>query len=114
MGHVAHLRRAAAPEGLAQAYIIGADFVEAAVRRSSSATTFYGHGLSETLCAVAAETRRHRLRLSGQRPGTLWRRRVRRSGRAVSIEEKPAKPKSHWAVTGLYFYDERVVEYAAD
>ena len=58
--------------------------------------------------------RRHRVRLSGARPGTLWRgRRSTPTGRAVDIVEKPPHPPSHWAVTGLYFYDHRVTEFAA-
>ena len=105
------------PEGLAQAFTIGADFVRG--RRSALVlgdNLFYGHGLSQTLCEVA----------SRREPGaTVFAYRVSdperygvvsldASGRAVTIEEKPKKPKSPWAVTGLYFYDERVVDYAAE
>ncbi|WP_036284075.1 glucose-1-phosphate thymidylyltransferase RfbA [Methylocystis sp. ATCC 49242] len=101
------------PEGLAQAYIIGAEFVEG--RHSVlilGDNIFYGHGLPEAL------------QLSPQSSATVFAYHVRdperygvvdfdASGRAVSIEEKPAKPKSNWAVTGLYFYDTRAAEFAA-
>jgi len=101
------------PGGLAQAYVIGAEFVEG---RDSvlilGDNIFYGHGLPEAL------------RLSSQSSATVFAYHVRdperygvvefdAAGRAVSIEEKPAKPKSNWAVTGLYFYDGRAAEFAA-
>ncbi len=77
---------------------------------------FYGHGLTELLrAAVARDAGRDGLRLSRQRSGALRRGRVRQpTCKAVSIEEKPAQPKSNWAVTGLYFYDAEVVEIAAN
>jgi glucose-1-phosphate thymidylyltransferase len=103
------------PEGLAQAYTIGADFV----RGGPSAlilgdNLYYGHGLPELLRAAAA-------RRSGatvfayrvddpQRYGVVA---FDGAGKATSIEEKPLKPQSNYAVTGLYFYDERVVDIAA-
>jgi glucose-1-phosphate thymidylyltransferase len=103
-----------APEGLAQAFHIGADFVGS----DPSALVlgdniFYGHGLPEELNAADART-------SG---ATVFGYRVSNpsdygvvafdaDGRAVSIEEKPADPKSNYAVTGLYFYDGEVVERA--
>ncbi|MEL6297153.1 MAG: glucose-1-phosphate thymidylyltransferase RfbA [Pseudomonadota bacterium] len=104
------------PEGLAQAYTIGADFVG----RDPSAlilgdNIFYGHGMTELLARAAA-------RNSGasvfayqvgdpERYGIVE---LDADARAISIEEKPAKPKSDWAVTGLYFYDQRVVDIARD
>jgi glucose-1-phosphate thymidylyltransferase len=103
------------PEGLAQAYIIGADFV--AGRPSVlilGDNIFYGHGLVEAL----------RPATTGARGATIFAYHVRDPerygvvtfdalGRATSLEEKPKAPKSNWAVTGLYFYDEHVVEIAA-
>lgn len=103
------------PNGLAQAFIIGADFIgddPAALILGDN--IFYGHGLADR-CTVAAE------RTEGatvfayevedpQRYGVVSFDPA--SGLAHSIEEKPQHPKSHWAVTGLYFYDNSVVEIA--
>lgn len=102
------------PEGLAQAFLIG----EAFIGQDASAlilgdNIFFGYSLSEQLKAASA----------GQRGATVFAYRVSdpgrygvvefdRTGRAVSIEEKPLKPKSQFAVTGLYFYDNDVVEIA--
>ena len=102
------------PEGLAQAFILGADFV--AGRPSCLVlgdNIFYGHQMSKDLQRVCA-------RESGatvfayhvrdpQRYGVVE---LDQGGKAISLEEKPAKPKSHYAVTGLYFYDADVVEIA--
>jgi glucose-1-phosphate thymidylyltransferase len=102
------------PDGLAQAYVLGADFVG---DRPSALVLgdniFYGHGLVD-LCRHA------RARASG---ATVFAYRVQdperygvvefdAAGKAISIEEKPARPKSKFAVTGLYFYDAEVVEIA--
>lgn len=103
------------PDGLAQAYIIGADFV--AGRESAlilGDNLFYGHGVSEMFRAAGDKT-------SGatvfayhvndpERYGVVE---FDDAGRALSIEEKPRKPKSSWAVTGLYFYDGKAVDIAA-
>jgi glucose-1-phosphate thymidylyltransferase len=109
-------RKQLRPEGLAQAYIIGADFVG----NSSSAlilgdNLYFGHGLGEALARVAARTKgatvfAYRV-ADPQRYGVVE---FDSSGRATTIVEKPAQPKSNWAVTGLYFYDERVIDIAAN
>ena len=102
------------PEGLAQAYIIGAEFVEG--RRSVLVlgdNIFYGHGLTETL----KEPKQSGATVFAYHVSDPERYGVvdfDEQGRALSIEEKPAKPKSNWAVTGLYFYDERAAKYAAN
>ena len=102
------------PEGLAQAFILGADFV--AGRPSClilGDNIYYGHQLSKDLQAANARTEgatifAYHVR-DPQRYGVVE---LDAGGRPVSIEEKPAQPKSHLAVTGLYFYDTDVVEIA--
>ena len=104
------------PEGLAQAFIIGRDFVGAGpVALVLGDNIFYGHGLSALLQEAAQP-----------RPGaTVFAYQVRNpqaygvvafdaAGNAVSIEEKPANPSSQWAVTGLYFYDNAVIDLARE
>lgn len=102
------------PDGLAQAFLLGADFIgEDSVAMVLGDNIFHGHGLTERLRAAAEKE-------SGatvfgyyvedpQRFGVVE---FNAEGKAVSLEEKPAVPKSNYAVTGLYFYDNRVVEYA--
>lgn len=102
------------PEGLAQSYIIGAEFVEG--RRSALVlgdNIFYGHGLTETLKEpkqAGATVFAYHVS-DPERYGVVD---FDNAGRARSIEEKPTKPKSNWAVTGLYFYDEHAPRYAAN
>jgi glucose-1-phosphate thymidylyltransferase len=103
------------PEGLAQAYTIGAPFVDGHCSALVLGDNiFYGHGLTETLVAArrretGATVFAYHVR-DPQRYGVVE---FDRDGRAISLEEKPAAPKSNWAVTGLYFYDRRAPEYAA-
>lgn len=103
------------PEGLAQAYIIGADFVGT----NPSAlilgdNIYYGHGLMDLMQsgggARGARVFAYHV-VDPERYGVVD---FDSSMKAISIEEKPAAPKSNWAVTGLYFYDNQVVDFAAD
>ncbi|MCQ2402014.1 MAG: glucose-1-phosphate thymidylyltransferase RfbA [Lachnospiraceae bacterium] len=105
------------PDGLAQAFIIGADFIgNDTVAMVLGDNIFSGNGLKKRLNqAVANATQGRGATVFGyyvddpERFGIVE---FDKEGRAVSIEEKPAKPKSNYCVTGLYFYDNRVVEYA--
>ena len=102
------------PDGLAQAFLIGEQFIgDDSVCLVLGDNIFHGHGLSETLQKAANQP-------SGatvfgyyvQDPERYGVVEFDRDGKAVSIEEKPAEPKSNYAVTGLYFYDNQVVEIA--
>ena len=104
------------PGGIAQAFLIGRDFIGSdAVALVLGDNIFYGHGLPDSL------------RVATQRTGgaTIFAYQVRNpeqygvvefdtQGRAIGLEEKPAKPRSSYAVTGLYFYDNQIVSIAAD
>jgi len=105
------------PDGLAQAFIIGADFIGGdSVTMVLGDNIFAGHGLKKRLNEAVANA-------EGGNGATVFGYYVDdperfgivefdENGKAISIEEKPEKPKSNYCVTGLYFYDNRVVEYA--
>lgn len=104
------------PDGLAQAYIIGADFV--AGQQSAlilGDNIYHGHGLPEIL--ASASSRKEGASVFAyhvndpERYGVVS---FDMNMKAETIEEKPESPKSNWAVTGLYFYDEKVVDIAAN
>ncbi len=103
------------PDGLAQAFIIGRDFIgKDGCALILGDNIFYGHGLVDRLTAAAA-------RDDGATVFAYWVKDPHRygvvefdaAGQAVAIEEKPARPRSNYAVTGLYFYDNAVVDIAA-
>ena len=103
------------PEGLAQAFIIGREFVgKDNVCLILGDNIFYGHGLPDRL--RDAYSRKEGVTVFGywvrdpERYGIVS---FNENGMAVDIEEKPKQPKSNWAVTGLYFYDNKVVDIAA-
>lgn len=105
------------PDGLAQAFIIGADFIgDDDVAMVLGDNIFAGHGLNERLKAAVENAKNgNGATVFGyyvddpERFGIVE---FDKNCKAVSIEEKPEKPKSNYCVTGLYFYDNRVVEYA--
>ena len=104
------------PDGLAQAFIIGQDFIgDDSVCLVLGDNIFYGQHFSEQLLNAKAKTEQGLVTVFGyqvkdpERFGVVE---FDESFRALSIEEKPLKPKSNYAVTGLYFYDNRVVEWA--
>ncbi len=103
------------PEGLAQAFLIGKKYIgNDNVCLILGDNIFYGHGLPEKLAKAGK-------RNTGATVFGYWVKNPQRygvvnfddSGKAMDIEEKPEKPKSHWAVTGLYFYDSQVVDIAS-
>lgn len=102
------------PDGLAQAFIIGEEFIgNEPVAMILGDNIFHGHGLKKRL--VSAATKTNGATVFGyyvddpERFGIVE---FDKEGKAISIEEKPEKPKSNYCVTGLYFYDNKVVEYA--
>ena len=105
------------PDGLAQAFIIGADFIgDDSVAMVLGDNIFAGHGLKKRLKAAVKNAESGKgATVFGyyvddpERFGIVE---FDQDGKAISIEEKPAQPKSNYCVTGLYFYDNHVVEYA--
>lgn len=102
------------PDGLAQAFIIGEEFIAGdSCAMVLGDNIFYGHGFKKTLKAAAAKE--NGATVFGyyvndpERFGIVE---FDKDGKAISIEEKPQKPKSNYCVTGLYFYDNRVCEFA--
>ncbi len=104
------------PDGLAQAFIIGEEFIgNDKVAMVLGDNLFYGAGLRELLLRAAKNAEKGRATVFGyfvkdpERFGVLE---LSPDGKVVSIEEKPKQPKSNYAATGLYFYDHRAVEFA--
>ena len=104
----------ARPEGIAQAFLIAREFADSAnVALALGDNIFYGHGLPDLLQKASA-------RRDGATVFGYWVKDPERygvvefdtEGKPIGLEEKPARPKSSYAVTGLYFYDNRVFEYA--
>lgn len=105
------------PDGLAQAFLLGEEFIgDDCAAMILGDNIFFGHGFKKRLrAAVCRATTTNEATVFGyyvddpERFGIVE---FDETGKAVSIEEKPAKPKSNYCVTGLYFYDNRVIEYA--
>ncbi len=102
------------PDGLAQAFLIGREFINGEpCALVLGDNIFYGHGVSGLVQQAA--TRDHGATVFGYyvaNPEAYGVAELDGSGRVISLEEKPAQPRSHYAVTGLYFYDSQVVELA--
>ncbi len=115
-GLTIHYAEQPKPEGLAQAFTIGADFIgDDNVALVLGDNIFFGAHLTDLLASAVARTEGATVfsyRVDDpERYGVVE---LAEGGKAISLEEKPEKPKSNHAVTGLYFYDNRVVQYARD
>ncbi len=104
------------PDGLAQAFLLGEKFIDGeACAMVLGDNIFYGNGLEEILKRAAEKAEKGRATIFGyhvndpQRFGIVE---FDKSGKVISVEEKPKKPKSNYCITGLYFYDKRVSELA--
>lgn len=104
------------PDGLAQAFLIGEEFIgDEPCAMVLGDNIFYGSGFSQTLKGAIRNAENGRATIFGyavkdpERFGIVE---FDASGRVISVEEKPARPKSNYCITGLYFYDKRVVELA--
>lgn len=104
------------PDGLAQAFLLGEEFIgDDCACMILGDNVFYGDGLKKNLRLAVENSKKGRATVFGyyvadpERFGVVE---FDNEGRAISIEEKPEHPKSNYAVTGLYFYDNKVVEYA--
>lgn len=104
------------PDGLAQAFILGEEFIgDDCCAMVLGDNIFYGNGFGELLHTAASDTMKGKATVFGyyvkdpERFGVVE---FDLSGRALSLEEKPNAPKSNYAVTGLYFYDNRVIDFA--
>ncbi len=115
LGMSIHYAAQPRPEGIAQAFLIGREFIgDDGVALALGDNLFHGHGLSDRLESAAAQ--REGATVFGywvsdpERYGVVE---FDTQGRVLTIEEKPAKPRSHYAVVGLYFYDRKIVDIAA-
>ena len=104
------------PDGIAQAFLIGRDFIgDEPCALALGDNVFHGHGLTGKLRSASARRKGATVFAcrvhDPERYGVVT---MDENGRATSIEEKPPHPRSHWAVTGLYFYDNDIVRVAAD
>ncbi len=104
------------PEGLAQAFILGREFVgDRNVALVLGDNIFYGHGFTRLLNSAARRSVGSTVFayevVDPERYGVVE---FDETGRAISLEEKPTEPKSNYAVTGLYFYDNQVLDFAAN